>query len=143
MKTKFKIQTTLKEMEVNYDWQQIWNTDGQAVSNLSGTLSPEAVPPGSSVDCSELRFEDIAKLLGSVDGENDSSDWLCVVKMKDKRFAVVRAGCDYTGWDCQSNGASCVAATLKDLVKFGLSDSERSRILEHTNQLNLHRNKND
>lgn len=31
-------------------------------------------------------------------GENDSKDWICMVKLKDGRFANVHGGCDYTGW---------------------------------------------
>lgn len=43
-------------------------------------------------------------------GENDCKDWIAVVEFKDgqspgnEKFAVMSAGCDYTGWDCQAGG---------------------------------------
>lgn len=128
---KFIIETTLDQMPMNYDWMQVWNIDGDADSNsnLFGILNPEGVPPGSNVDIDELKFNDIDKLISSIEGERDNQDWVCVVKMKDGRFASVRAGCDYTGWDCRSGGSSTVAKTLKELITFGLTDNERQRLI--------------
>ena len=59
------------------------------------------------------QFGDGEDILGAVkevvatdEGENDTRDWIGVFEMRkckdyprEKRFAVVRAGCDYTGWD--------------------------------------------
>ena len=45
--------------------------------------------------------ESVAKVIAADEGERDGRSWLGVFEMKDreKGFAVVRAGCDYTGWD--------------------------------------------
>jgi hypothetical protein len=48
--------------------------------------------------------------------------------MKDGNFLAVRAGCDYTGWDCQAGGSSNVARSEADIIRFGLSDNERARL---------------
>jgi len=49
---------------------------------------------------------DVEEVVATDEGENEERNWLGVFKMKkgkdyprEKRFAVVRAGCDYTGWD--------------------------------------------
>lgn len=43
--------------------------------------------------------DQVAELLAYDAGENDGQNWICVVRMDDGLFAVVNAGCDYTGWD--------------------------------------------
>jgi hypothetical protein len=45
-----------------------------------------------------FRF-DVMSILYQVDGENDAYSWIGVFQLRDKKYAAVRAGCDYTGWD--------------------------------------------
>jgi hypothetical protein len=40
----------------------------------------------------------------------------------------LEAGCDYTGWDCQADGFAYVAASLNDLVRFGLTTEHREAL---------------
>jgi len=49
-------------------------------------------------------IEDVVKVIACDAGENDTSEWIAVVHLKDGRYAVMAAGCDYTGWDCQASG---------------------------------------
>lgn len=44
----------------------------------------------------------IEGLLMLHEGENDGDDWVWMVKTHGHHFIAV-GGCDYTGWDCQSN----------------------------------------
>lgn len=67
-------------------------------------------------------------MIACVNGENDGQEWVGVFRFNDGRFAVVSAGCDYTGWDCQASNSISVAATLDDAIRFGLNDSERARL---------------
>lgn len=41
------------------------------------------------------------------EGDNDGPEWVAVVEWSgpEGKFAVMAAGCDYTGWDCQAGGA--------------------------------------
>jgi hypothetical protein len=61
------------------DWGKVWNyADGFAL-------------------------DDVAEVLGSVDGGNDSlspwgGGWVAVLRLNDGRYAYLTAGCDYTGW---------------------------------------------
>lgn len=63
-----------------------------------------------------FRLEDVAYVLGRVDGENDGPSywWLCA--MKDHTYAVVHGSCDYTGWDCQSSGEASIYPTLREAI---------------------------
>lgn len=49
---------------------------------------------------SEATFDrdDVEFTFGMLNGENNGPQWIGVFHLKDGRFAVLRAGCDYTGW---------------------------------------------
>ncbi len=36
------------------------------------------------------------------EGERDMSDWRWVLALHSGQYMYLRAGCDYTGWDCRS-----------------------------------------
>lgn len=57
-----------------------------------------------SFDAPNHPIDRVTEVLASAEGENDGANWICVVKMDDGQFAMVSAGCDYTGWDCQASG---------------------------------------
>ena len=38
-------------------------------------------------------------------GENDGPDWIWIFQTEDNLWAYLVAGCDYTGWDCRSDGS--------------------------------------
>lgn len=48
-------------------------------------------------------IDEIDSIIAEVCGANDELDWYWVLKMKDDSFMSAQGGCDYTGWDCQSN----------------------------------------
>lgn len=39
------------------------------------------------------------------------------------------AGCDYTGWGCQQWGQAYVDSDLDAILRLGLSDEDRNRLL--------------
>jgi len=84
--------------------------------------------PGSGVILTPFGREDVAELYGISEGVNDGSDWICCGKLTDGRFFFLSAGCDYTGWDCQSGGYAAIAKTKDDLFGFGISPEEKGRM---------------
>lgn len=42
--------------------------------------------------------EDVVEILYRADGQNEEEEWVGVFRLRDGRFAVLRAGCDYSGW---------------------------------------------
>jgi hypothetical protein len=71
---------------------------------------------------------DVAEIVAISDGTNDELNWIGIFKLNDGRFGFVRAGCDFTGWDCQASGDAEVAGSVDDLVRLSLNDEERSRL---------------
>ena len=84
--------------------------------------------PGSGVSTEPFGREDVVAIYQLIEGENDGPSWICVGLLRDGRFFVLEAGCDYTGWDCQAGGSAHVAATYEDAITFGLDDHGRSRL---------------
>ncbi len=71
------IETTLEEMRADndYDWRE-------AFSYAEG-----------------FAMDDVSDVLASSDGENDGPEWVATFRLNDGRYAGLKAGCDYTGWD--------------------------------------------
>lgn len=87
-----------------------------------------AMLPFAEVSKAGFTREDVVKIIAIADGENDGPCWLGVFVLWDGRFAALRAGCGYTGWDVGSDGSSNVATTLADLLRYGLTEEERARL---------------
>lgn len=111
----------------DYDWREVFACSGD-VEGVFNSADVRPAPPTSSVSIAPFGRTDVSRVFGMVDGERDESDWLVWGRLKDRRFFFIAAGCDYTGWDCQSGGAAFVSFTRADLVKFGMSPDERQRL---------------
>lgn len=83
----------VEQFKQDFDWQAAfrvaWRDTGL------GDYDPWDDPPPEKEDDP---IEQVARVVATANGEADGDDWLGVFEMKDGRFAVVRAGCDYTGW---------------------------------------------
>lgn len=100
----------------DYDWEQAF-----------GFASPDPIP-GYAGSITAFTRQDVETIIAKDDGANDGPEWIGVFKLRDGRFACLRAGCDYTGWDCQCGGNSQVASSQKDIIRFGLTTEERTRL---------------
>ena len=91
------IEVTLEKMLDDYDWQHAFSyADGTA---YSGGSVVSKVWADEDVFIDDFHLADVAVIFASSDGENDSSNWLALGKLKDGRYFYLSAGCDYTGWD--------------------------------------------
>lgn len=65
-------------------------------------------------------LSDIKTLHAVVTGENDGDNWHWLVEffnpVKDKRYAYITGGCDYTGWGCQDFGTSVLLDSPVDFI---------------------------
>jgi hypothetical protein len=101
----------------DYDWKSAFN---------------ESMPPrpgmnykgehGRTIDKSEIK-----EILYFDEGYNEGPNWIAAFKLTKKRYLMIRAGCDYTGWDCRASGDSELANSLKDLIKWSMNNDERER----------------
>lgn len=55
-------------------------------------------------------LEEIVNMHAEVPGHNDEDNWYWILELQHNRYALTKAWCDYTGWDCQSGGESEIAA---------------------------------
>lgn len=119
----------LQELE-GYDWACAFEYAGGAGtgSYSYGSADIRRADPQGSVKLDPFDREDVVKIVGIVEGENDAYPWEVFGRLKDGRWFFLSAGCDYTGWDCQAGGSATVARTKTELMKFGLTDSEKARL---------------
>lgn len=108
------------------DWKYAFEYAGESGEGYGSADIREALP-GSGVSLEPLTREDVIKIIGMSEGENDGADWLCAGKLKDGRWFFLQAGCDYTGWDCQAGGSVAIAKTKKELLQYGISKEEKIR----------------
>lgn len=115
----------------DYDWYHAFafsSGESRGVANGKGgipTWVRDDVHSGEAEPFSRL---DVAEVYGKADGENDGAEWLVYGLLKDGRYFFISAGCDYTGWDCQSGGTAVVASTRELLERLGMTNEERIRM---------------
>lgn len=107
----------------SYDWAEVF---GEGMGGNCTPIIPD-IPLGSNVSPVTFCREDVAEILGQEEGENDGPDWIVYGRLTDGRFFLARGGCDYTGWDCRADNSGNVAATVEDLIRFGMNEDERKR----------------
>ena len=73
----------------DYDWKNAFEY----------ACKPDECPVGHKMDTSGFTREDVMRIIYKKEGANEAEDWEIVCQLWDGRFAYLRAGCDYTGWD--------------------------------------------
>ena len=124
----------------DYDWGCAFQCAGETVSedarwdgvNPTSQFNTASVSPVLNSGCDTAPFtrEDVAEILAIADGENDGPNWIGLFKLKDGRYAYLTAGCDYTGWDCQSGGNAWVDTDLARMLELGIDNELRERCAE-------------
>lgn len=94
----------LTDLQSDYDWREAF----------------QYAPSGVSLG-------DVVQVLGREDGENDGQSWLGFFLLRDGRYLVLQASCDYTGWDCQAGGTGELYATRLAAIQ-SMGDTERYRL---------------
>lgn len=105
-----------------------WDCDDYEYSVRYNEPHVNVVLGSIAVESEPFTRDDILDLIACEAGENDGPEWVAVMRLKDGRYAFLEAGCDYTGWDCQSGGNAFVADTLERLVQYGMSEGARARL---------------
>lgn len=108
----------------SYDWQEVF---GEGNGGNCESLKPLKFYPTGSEEQIGFDREDVKAINGLDEGDNDGPDWIVWGVLKDDRWFVVRAGCDYTGWDCHASNSSNVEDTREDIIRYGMTRTERVR----------------
>lgn len=90
-------------------------------------IIPVRLEGGGPISDKTFSRSDVFSIWGLSEGENDERDWIVWGQLRDGRWFKARGGCDYTGWDCQAGNSGSTAGSANDLVRFGMTNDERSR----------------
>lgn len=121
----------------SYDWRKAFECCGPPETDPDDGYSwgadndPDvrrAHPQDDTTSLEPFGRDAVEEIKAYANGENDGADWLCVGKLKDGRWFCLSAGCDYTGWDCQSGGSASVAPDYPTLAGYGLTDEQCRRL---------------
>lgn len=96
----------LAEFKTDGDWREAFNFAGEDIDHVT-----------------EIIAED--------NGYNDGLDWIAVVFLQpEDYYAVISAGCDYTGWSCQAwcSFSEHYQDINKAVSKLTLTNDMRSRL---------------
>jgi hypothetical protein len=116
----------LSELE-DYDWQQAFGYAGEENGNgISSRIDPAF--PTSKVSLEPFTRDDVVEIAYMDEGVHDEEDWLIIGKIKDGRWFYIEAGCDYTGWDCQTSGRTLVAESKASILRYGPGTGARQRL---------------
>lgn len=116
----------LDDFKNDYDWKEVLGYGGK---DQTYAASKPPTPVGDDPPSGEpFGMDDIAEIIAAEAGENDGQEWVCALELVDGRYAYIEAGCDYTGWDCQTSGSAWVASDLHNLIRWGLTESARRRL---------------
>jgi hypothetical protein len=114
----------------DYNWKEAFGAAGKDLYTELGRqgCKPVVVQFAKPVSTEPFDREDVAEIIAIDDGENDGPNWIGVFRLKDGRYALIDAGCDYTGWGCREWGVAEVCGTLHEMVRWGLSNEQRKRL---------------
>jgi hypothetical protein len=104
------------------------DVDWEERGYCDGNYTPTAVIGDEQVSTTPFTRMDVAEVIACEAGENEGPGWIGLFRLKDGRYASLEAGCDYTGWDCQSGGDANVGTTKEDVIRFGLTLDARRRL---------------
>ena len=99
-----------------YDW---------AMAFKEGSSNIMPCPPTEDIDNQSVILpSDVEIIIRIREGENDERDWLLLGILKGGDYIFLRAGCDYTGWDCQASGSIELGKSLKQVMQYGMTEEE-------------------
>lgn len=118
---------TIEEMKNDYDWIEAWSYADNVPRAQRASVPQKTEGYDGPLDA--VTMDDVSEIIASSYDQNDGgTECLLVVRLKDGRYLYLTAGCDYTGWDCQSGGQSWLANDLDSIIQFGLGEHERMRL---------------
>lgn len=98
--------------------------------------------PDSDFECAfnynqpqPFAVDDVVDMKAAIPGHNDEDSWYWICELRDGRFFLVTASCDYTGWDCRSScdcieGASAIDCANKVIEQYSKRGIKEQLILQ-------------
>ena len=88
----------------NSDWEEAFKYAQLKTCEAGHDHGPTTVITEGNNKTDSFTREDVDQIIAMAYGlwiaesENDELDWVGVFRLKDSRYACLRAWCDYTGW---------------------------------------------
>lgn len=76
--------------------------------------------------------KNITEWIWSAPGEHDEDQWLLLCRLSTGAYAFYRAGCDYTGFDCQGSMFLTVSNSLAEIIEHGMGSHNYDLYLKKT-----------
>lgn len=122
---------TVEQLMADYHWKSAFDEAYGYGIGLRYHDTDDSEP-----DDNEPPISNVVRVIASADGEPDGDDWIGIFEMQDGSFVCLRAGCDYTGWDCQANGrietfrteveaCSEMAWSYKEMLRLGFRNESQ------------------
>lgn len=108
-----------------YDWQAV--LAGFDVVSYVETTATEIITQADKGPVTVNRVKAVKHMWTASEEGYSQVEVYAVVELVDG-WAALEAGCDTTGWDCQSGGQWKWAATYDDVIRNGLDESGRDRL---------------
>ena len=116
------------------DWGYAFEYAGEGYYGEDYTLGDATLrgaAPGEIYDLTPFGREDVVLILWMDEGENDGPDWIIAGVLQDNRGFFLSAGCDYTGWDCQTGGEAVICNSIEEMLMFSIDDGDKDRFGIH------------
>lgn len=115
----------LEVFRTDYDWRAAFN---EATGHGYGGSWPDQEDEAQRLP---QLIDAVREVIAASEGERDERDWLAIVRLVGGEYAVVSAGCDFTGWDCQAGGVVERYATIAEACsRLALTPRERERLAD-------------
>ena len=85
-------------------------------------------------DPKKFTTDEIVDIIAEVPGENDEFLWWWILELKNGKFALFGASCDYTGWDCQSG------IDFEDVYNSAIEAANAAPIIEEYSNRSIRKN---
>ena len=105
----------MDDPDFDYSVEDSWKKN----FHLDGTI-PKSFP------------ENISKLLWTHPGEHDEENWYAIGQLDNKQFFFFKAGCDYTGFDCQGFIEIYTDHSYQQLLMFAMDEADYKMYVKNT-----------
>jgi hypothetical protein len=106
----------------DYPFGEIGDWDNYQLENIVKPLINQGLDEAIALAGDFPR--NIVHWLWSRPGQNDEDPWLLLCQLDTGAYAFYKAGCDYTGFDCQGVMTLEVSSELANIVQNAMSNSD-------------------
>jgi hypothetical protein len=102
------------------DWREAFRVAASdppqiACPHVTGHADPDH-PCVRGISTRPFTIDDVEEFLSATEGRPHHAPWTALVRLRDGRFASIRATCCGEGWRCHTEGSASVARHLAFII---------------------------